>query len=110
MVSDKESDFKFIESGTYIKGQDKYAEEVFTQMEAGENIKEGEIIELPSLNALVLVNDKITGRTKPLAEIKGMVISEYQTEIEKQWIEKLKRKYPVKINENVFERVKKEIK
>jgi peptidyl-prolyl cis-trans isomerase SurA len=44
--------------------------------------------------------------TKPeqrsFADAKGMVINDYQTELEKQWIQELKAKYPVKVNEQAL--------
>ena len=35
-------------------------------------------------------------------EARGLVINDYQNELENQWIDELKKKYPVTINETVF--------
>lgn len=42
------------------------------------------------------------GTTKTLDEARGYVIAEYQDYLEKTWNEKLRSKYPVKVNEDVF--------
>lgn len=39
------------------------------------------------------------GQQRSFDEAKGLVINEYQTELEEKWIEELKKKYPVKINQ-----------
>lgn len=36
------------------------------------------------------------------AEARGLVVNDYQTVLEKQWVDQLRKKYPVKINEAVF--------
>jgi peptidyl-prolyl cis-trans isomerase SurA len=41
------------------------------------------------------------------SEAKGLVISDYQAELEKQWVEHLKKKYPVKIDEKIFQEISK---
>lgn len=41
------------------------------------------------------------------SEARGLVISDYQGELEKQWVAELKKKYPVKIDEKVFQQISK---
>ncbi len=43
---------------------------------------------------------------KPLNEIRGQVIADYQEFLEKEWINELKEKHPVKVNQEVFEMLK----
>jgi peptidyl-prolyl cis-trans isomerase SurA len=42
------------------------------------------------------------GQQRSFEEAKGLVINDYQTYLEEQWIAELKKKYPVKVNEAVF--------
>jgi peptidyl-prolyl cis-trans isomerase SurA len=44
-----------------------------------------------------------TPSQRSFAEAKGLVVSDYQTELEKKWIAELKKKYPVVINETELE-------
>ena len=39
-------------------------------------------------------------------DARGMVTSDYQQAVEDKWIEELKKKYPVKVNEAVFRSIK----
>jgi peptidyl-prolyl cis-trans isomerase SurA len=45
-------------------------------------------------------------RSKTFAEARGSVINEYQKVLEKQWLEKLEQKFPVKVNEQELEKIK----
>jgi len=47
------------------------------------------------------------GEPRNFAEARGLVISDYQTELEKKWVVALRKKYPVKINEAVLQKISK---
>ena len=49
------------------------------------------------------VSNILAPEIKKLSETRGYVISDYQNYLEKEWIEKLKTKYAVKVNKEVFE-------
>jgi len=59
-------------------------------------------------NKIVIINVKKIEKNavKTLEEARGTVISDYQNYLEKQWIEELKKKYTVSINNNVLAEVK----
>ena len=45
--------------------------------------------------------------TKTLDEARGYVVAEYQDHLEKEWNEKMKKTYPLKVNESVFKSLSK---
>ncbi len=55
-------------------------------------------------NSIVFVNVKnvLKAEPKKLSEIRGVVTSDYQSYLEKKWLEELRLKYKVEVNENVF--------
>lgn len=65
-----------------------------------------------SHNSFVVVNIKeiLPPSVKPLDEVKGRVISMYQNEIEKEWMDSLRSKYKVEVNKKTLKRLKKELK
>ena len=42
---------------------------------------------------------------RPLSEVRAVVISQYQDILEKEWVDELHKKYPVKLNEEVFQSI-----
>ena len=43
---------------------------------------------------------------RSFADARGLVINDYQNLLEKKWVEELKKKYPVAVNEKVFQSIK----
>ena len=54
---------------------------------------------------LVQVLQTFPASDKKLDEVKGLVISDYQDYLEKQWLKELKAKYPVEIQDRSLNRV-----
>ena len=97
------------ESGDKVQADSGRYELTQLQMAAGSVIKEG-FISKPLVNS----GDNTTTFVKVLKmfpasqqrsfeEAKGLVINDYQLYLEEQWIQQLKKKYPVKVNEAAFQ-------
>ncbi len=54
---------------------------------------------------IVHVHEMIEPQPKPLNEIRGKVIADYQNYLEKKWMEELKEKYRVKVNKDVLSEI-----
>ena len=57
-------------------------------------------------NKLVFVSKVIAVQNKQLDEAKGQITADYQDYLEKQWIEVLRKKYTVVINEKIWNKIK----
>jgi peptidyl-prolyl cis-trans isomerase SurA len=55
---------------------------------------------------IVVVNKLLKPEPKSYLDAKGMVTADYQNYLEKEWLETLKKKYPVTIDKNVLSTVK----
>ena len=53
----------------------------------------------------ILIHDVLPPKLKELEEVRGIVIADYQNELDRQWITALREKYPVEIDEDVLQRV-----
>ena len=58
----------------------------------------------------VYINKIVEPSPKPFKDCKGLVTADYQNYLEKEWIKSLRKKYPIKINNEVLNQVKKELK
>lgn len=51
---------------------------------------------------ILTINEILPPAPKPLNEVKGYVVADYQEKLEDDWIDDLKKKYPVSVNEPVL--------
>ena len=58
---------------------------------------------------VVKVNKMIPSGRKELDDVRGHVITDYQNFVEMEWLKELRKKYEVKVDENVLEQVKKQL-
>ena len=53
------------------------------------------------------VYGKLMKNPKSYLDVRDLVVSDYQEELEKQWVAELRRKYPVWVDKQVLETVNK---
>lgn len=88
-----------VEEGRYEKGDN--------QLVDGLDWQKGIYhIENAGNHYLILIEEVLEPQAKILNEIKGKVISDYQNYLEKSWIEELKQKFDVQINNKTLEQIK----
>jgi len=89
----------YIENGKYLKGDNEVLDK--------SGWTPGEVKEVKENNQvyLVLVSKILPKEPKDLSEARGLVTSDYQNYLEKQWIDTLRAKYPVSINQEVLKTV-----
>ncbi len=55
--------------------------------------------------SVVHIHEVIEPQPQPLNKIRGKVIADYQNHLEKEWIEQLREKYHVEVNDKVLSRI-----
>ncbi len=92
-----------VRKGYYQKGDNQFVDQT--------EWKVGVRNEIPSTvdqsTVIVCIREVRKPEQKTLKEARGLVTSDYQVELEQNWVKTLKEKYPVKINESVLEKVRK---
>jgi peptidyl-prolyl cis-trans isomerase SurA len=91
-----------VENVTYLKGENKNVDENWKAGVVAKNItddKEKKIF-------VIVVNKILPQSPKTLGECRGMVTADYQNYLEKEWLDYLKKKYIVKVNNDVLSTIK----
>ena len=94
--------YAFVRKGYYQRGDNQYVDQT--------EWKVGVRNEIPSTvdqsTTIVCIREVRKPEQKTLKESRGLVTSDYQVELEQNWVKSLKEKYPVKINESALEKVR----
>ena len=95
--------YVYVRKGYYQHGDNQYVDQT--------EWKVGTMKEIPSTvdqsTVLVYIRELRDPEPKTLREAKGLVTSDYQVELEENWVKMLKEKYPVTVDEKVLEKVRK---
>jgi peptidyl-prolyl cis-trans isomerase SurA len=85
---------------TYEKNIDAFADKL--------TWKKGSSLSIKDNNKFFFyyVTNTLPMETKKLNEARGLYIADYQNYLEKEWIKELRKKYPVKINDTVYNEIK----
>lgn len=93
----------FVHQGKYQRGDNRFVDET----EWKPNTRNIIPSTVDQSTTIVNIIDVLDPMPKTLKEAKGLVTSDYQVELEEKWMNSLRNKYPVKINEKVLEKVRK---
>ncbi len=86
-----------ITSNLFLQGQNSNVDKLNKKVGMGEDI-----LNADGSVTFVKINKVVPPAPKTLKEARGYVISNYQDYLEKQWIVELHKKYPVSVNDAVF--------
>jgi len=100
-IVNKDTSLVTVENGKFVKGENDALKN--TPWEKG--MKEINI-DTNGIYSLIVVNEIIPPGPKSIDEARGLITADYQNYLEKQWIDSLKKKYEVKINEDVLSTIK----
>ncbi len=90
--------------GVFEEGSDSLPKNIKLKEGISDVTKEGDYYFVTKVNKIVPAG------AKTLEECKGKAINDYQQYLEQNWVDSLKKEFTVKINQDVFENVKKQIK
>lgn len=89
-----------VETRVFSKGENDYVDKNWTPGTSADiKDKDQKVV-------IVVVNKLLKPEPKSYADSKGMVTADYQNYLEKEWLEALKKKYPVTIDKTILATVK----
>ncbi len=98
--------FYMLDAGEYSKGENIYADKIFNE----KDFSGKKVFNYPKDKLIIFVKGKKISKGKPFDEIRGVVISDYQNYLEKKWLDELRKKYPVSVNESELKKIKDSLK
>jgi peptidyl-prolyl cis-trans isomerase SurA len=90
-------------SGVFEEGNDALPKSTKFELGISEIVKEGEYYFVTNVTKV------LPEGIKTLDECKGKMVNDYQQYLEQHWVDDLKKEFTVKINQDTFARIKKEL-
>ena len=89
--------------GVYEEGADlNVAESVIQDLDWEQNRHE---VQAHEMYYYILIHELMEPRAKSLEEVKGLVIADYQRQLDEEWVRELRAKYPVTVDETVLKKL-----
>jgi peptidyl-prolyl cis-trans isomerase SurA len=88
-----------IKSGKFLKGDNDVIDSIAWVPGITKDMKKNDQV------VFVDVKKVLPPQVKSLEEAKGLVTADYQAYLEKEWIESLRKKYPVTIHQEVVDTI-----
>jgi peptidyl-prolyl cis-trans isomerase SurA len=92
-----------VNSGIYEEGSEALPKNVQFKVGVSEIYKDGDYY------FVTKVQKVLPEGLKTFEECKGKVINDYQQYLEQNWVNDLKQEFTIKVNQDVFQKVKKEL-
>lgn len=67
--------------------------------------KNAEVVENADFPIVFVVGKMLKKSPESYTDVRGAVTTDYQNELERRWIEELRAKYPIEVNENVLKQI-----
>lgn len=91
-----------VKKGKFEKGDNNYVDMMKWETGLSDALKTN----VDKVTVFVRIHQILAPQPKELKEARGIITSDYQTELEKNWVKSLRDKYPVTVNQELFEKVK----